>query len=194
MNPEAKAIAIRWRRILFGFHLLLVLLARLAVGSIDTMPPPEIYNGFALWGFMVVGHALLLAILDGRDHAELPFEWMKWVIDPRERRWSLFVIDALLYVMFTIAIANRVIPEQTIFQYVVPLSLLWLAHTGIGFLHILLVLYAEVRDRTQGKDKRKNDAETQIPTRLVQGDDGELIDWIDVPEQEIKRSGVNDVR
>lgn len=174
---------------LFVFHLLLVLLARLAVGSLDQMPPPEIYNGFAVWAFVIAGHALLLAVLDGRDRAEPPFAWMKPIIDPRERRWTLFGMDALAYILFTVAIANRVIPERFIFENVVAFSLLWIAHTAIFFLHILLVIYAEVRDRSGGKGKRKNDDFSQFPARLVQGDDGELVDWIDVPEPKIKRSG-----
>src|SRR5215207_10218507 len=110
MSLDAKAVAIRWRRLLFGFHLLMLLIVRLAVGSINEMPPPAIYNGFAVWGFVIFGHALLLAVLDGRDCADLPFDWMKRLIDPRERRWTLFALDVLLYALFTIAIANRVIP------------------------------------------------------------------------------------
>lgn len=188
MSLDAKAIAIRWRRMLFIFHLLLVLAARLAVGSLDTMPPAEIYNGFAVWGFVIFGHALLLAVLDGRDRADLPFAWMEQVVNPREQRWTLFAIDIVLYVLFTIAIANRVIPREIIFQYAVPLSLLWLAHTAVGFLHILLVLYAEVRDRAGGKSKRKNDSLSHTSEQLMLAEDGELMDWDNVPEQKIKRS------
>lgn len=189
MNAEAKAVNIRWRRLLLVFHLLLVLLARLAVGSLDQMPPPEIYNGFEIWAFVIVGHALLLALLDGRDRAEPPFAWMKQIIEPRERRWTLFGIDALAYILFTVAIANRVIPESVILANPVTYALLWITHTGIIFLHILLFIYAEVRDRSGGKSKRKNDDFSQFPARLVQGDDGELVDWIDLTEQKIKRSG-----
>jgi hypothetical protein len=159
----------------------MALVARLLVGSLDQMPPPEIYNGFAVWGLIFALHALLLAVLDGRDRADLPFAWMEHIVHPRERRWSLFAIDVLLWVMFTVAIANRVIPEAVIFSNVVTLSLLWLAHTGVGFLHILLMIYAEIYDRSQTGSKRKNTAETELPVRLALADDGELTDFTDQP-------------
>lgn len=178
MNDEAKAVAIRWRRILFGFHILVLLIARLAVGSIDQMPPPDIYEGFGVWGFIVLAHGVLLAVLDGRDHAHLP-AWMSALIEPRERRWSLFVIDATLWVLFTVAIANRVIPEATIFRYVIPLSLAWLAHTGFGIVHILLMIYAEVRARTPGKAKlKRHTLATESPLPIA--DEDKLIDFPDV--------------
>ena len=184
MNAEAKQVAIRWRRMLLGFHLLMVLVARLLVGSLDQMPPPDIYNGFAVWGLIVALHALLLAVLDGRDRADLPFGWMEHIVHPRERRWSLFAINGLLWVMFTVAIANRVIPEEVIFRNVATLSLLWLGHTAVGFLHILLVIYAEIYDRSPGSSKRKNTDETELPVRLALADDGEMVDFA---EQALKR-------
>lgn len=179
MNDEAKQVQIRWRRILLGFHVLMVLIARLLVGSIDQMPPPEIYQGFEVWGLIVLAHAVALAYLDGRDHADLPFRSMTALVQPRERRWSLFVIDAALWLLFTVAIANRVIPEVTIFRYVIPLALLWLGHTGFGILHILLVIYAEVRARTPGKAKHKRGSFPD-ETPLLTTDDGELIDFPDM--------------
>lgn len=179
MNDEARAVAIRWRRILFGFHVLMVLIARLLVGSIDQMPPPEIYQGFEVWGLIVLAHAVALAYLDGRDHADLPFGWMTALVQPRERRWSLFALDAALWVLFTIVIANRSIPEATILRYVVPLALLWLAHTGFGIFHTLLVIYAEVRDRMPGKTKLKRGIFPDEMPPLI-ADDGELIDFPDI--------------
>lgn len=194
MNDEATRVAIRWRRILFSFHLLVWLVARLMVGSIDEMPPTIIYHWLSVWGFVVVGHGAVLAWLDGRDHADLPFQWMTALVQPRERRWSLVVIDAALWLLFTILIANRVIPEVTVFRYVVPLSLAWLAHTAFGILHLLLVEYAEVRDRTP-KAKLKHDAFlTDEPrrqeARLLASDDGvadgaadgELIDFNEIAD------------
>ena len=185
MNNEAKQVQIRWRRILFGFHLLMLLVARLAVGSIGEMPPEAIYRGFELWGMLVAVHSVLLAVLDGRDHADLPFKWMLKLIEPRERRWSLLAIDAALWVMVTVAIANRVIAYDVIARYAIPLALLWLAQTAFGMLHLLLVLYAEVRDRSVRR-KHKNDEKS----KLIRGygdplgdpllqliDDGELIDF-----------------
>ena len=184
MNVDAKAMHIRWRRILFFFHLSMGLVARLFVGSLDKMPPPDIYNGFALWGLFVAGHALLLAVLDGRDRAELPFDWMKSIVQPRERRLMLLVVDAALWMVVTMAIANRVIPEGFIFQNVVMFSLLWLAHTAIGFLHLLLVIYAEVYDRTaEHKEKYKNKFDSELPVRLAVADDGELVDFAQVQSE-----------
>lgn len=174
MNAEAKRIAIRWRRILFGFHLLVWLIARLAVGSIGEMPPSAIYSGLEVWGLIVFAHGVALAFLDGRDHADLPFERLHALIEPRERRWSLLAVDMLLWIMFTMAVANRVIPEATLFRYVQLLALLWLAHTAFGLFHILLMIYAEVRDFTAGK--RKNDEKLK-PGEMLKFDDGELIDF-----------------
>lgn len=194
MNAEAKRVAIRWRRMLLGFHLLMALVARLLVGSLDQMPPPEIYNGFAVWGLIFALHALLLAVLDGRDHADPPFNWMESLIHPRERRWSLFAINLLLWVMFTIAIANRVIPEGVIFQNVVALSLAWLAHTAIGFLHILLMIYAELYDRSaQDKGKRKNSEAAELPVRLALADDGELVEYAEQALKQNERKRGEDV-
>jgi hypothetical protein len=156
MDAEARRVAIRWRRVLFAFHLFMLLIVRLAVGSISEMPPREIYEGFGLWGIVIAAHGLLLAILDGRDRAELPFPPLQAVIEPRERRWLLFFLDAALWVVFTMAIASRTIPNATIERFVLPLALLWLAHTGIGLAHIWLMVFAEVRDRAVRR-KRKND-------------------------------------
>ncbi len=176
MNADARRIHIHWRRMLFLFHLGMGLVARLLVGSLDQMPPPEIYHGFELWGVIVALHALLLAALDGRDGADLP-AWMQRIIQPSERRRSLFAIDLLLWVMFTVAIANRVIPEGFIFQNVVVFSLLWLAHTGIAFGHLLLLVYGEVYDRTaKNKAKRKNTPASELPVRLALAEDGEIVD------------------
>jgi hypothetical protein len=166
---------IRERRKLFGFHLLICLIARLSVGSIGQMPPYPIYDWFAIWGIVIFGHSVLLAILDGRDHAELPHPALNRLIEPRERRWSLFIIDAAVWIIFTMAIASRVIPESMILQYVVPLSLLWLAHTAFGLLHVLLLIYAKVRDHTVGK--RKNAPAAKHINPLLTDDDSELIDF-----------------
>ena len=177
MNADARRIHIHWRRMLFLFHLGMGLVARLLVGSLDQMPPPEIYHGFELWGVIVALHALLLAALDGRDRAELPFDWMKRIIQPSERRRSLFAIDFLLWLMFTVAIANRVIPEEVIFRNMLVLPLLWLAHTGIAFTHLLLLVYGEVFDRTaKYKEKRKNTLDAELSVRLALAEDGKIVD------------------
>ncbi|MEO8396212.1 MAG: hypothetical protein ABI700_24675 [Chloroflexota bacterium] len=184
MSDDAKRLNIRWRRILFSFHLLLMLGARLAVGSIHEMPPPEIYHMFEVWGFIILIHAVVQAVLDGRDRADLPIRWLNRVIEPRERRYTLLTIDALVWVMMTVALANRVIPEQTIVQYAVPLALLWLALTGIGLAHLLLLVYAEIRDRAPIR-KRKNNAMLQGGETLTMTSDGELLETIDEARQRI---------
>jgi hypothetical protein len=148
------------------------------------MPPFAIYDGLSLWGFVVLAHGALLAFLDGRDHADLPFAWMTQLVQPRERRWSLLVIDVVLWILFTVAIASRVIPEATIFRYVAPLSLAWLAHTAFGILHVLLVIYAEVGDHTP--DKPKRDASLDEPSLLL-AEDGELIDFADIAARSRKQ-------
>jgi hypothetical protein len=173
MSDDAKLTAIRWRRILFGFHLLVWLVARLAVGSIRQMPPAEIYDGLAIWGVLVFVHGLVLAGLDGRDHAELPFRGLRPLLD-RERRIPLLLIDALLWVIFTTAIASRIIPEPIIFRYAAPLSLLWLTHTGYALAHVLLVLYAEINDRA---DTKRKHGEKPKSVPLMLADDGELVDF-----------------
>lgn len=178
MSDEARRVHIHWRRVLFGFHLLMWLVARLAVGSINQTPPAAIYNLLEIWGFLVFGHGLALAVLDGRDDAELPFEWMRRLVATRERRFSLLALDAAVWVIATMAIASRVIPEAVIFQNAAPLSLAWLALTAFGICHILLVIYAEVRERTT--HKRKNVTDAGIAEHLGQlafADDGELIDF-----------------
>lgn len=181
MSDDAKRVYIHWRRVLFGFHLLIWLAARLAVGSINQMPPADIYNLLTTWGFLVFGHGLALAVLDGRDDAELPFAWMRRLVNPRERRFSLLAIDAAVWVIATMAIASRVIPENVIFQNVVPLALAWLALTAFGICHVLLVVYAEVRDRWSHKRKNiTNAGMTEHIEQLALADDGELIDFNEV--------------
>jgi hypothetical protein len=193
MSDEAKRLNIRWRRIFFGFHLLLWLMARLAVGSIQQMPPEAIYTLLEVWALGVALHAVLLAIAEGRDRADLPITALHRLIDPRERRWTLLAIDALVWVLFTMMIASRVIPEGVIFQYVAPLSLAWLALTGMGMAHLLLVLYAEIRDRVP-MSKRKNNAQVRHGETPLLTRDGELLETIDEPsdaailQQHSKRS------
>ena len=183
MNAEAKRVNIHWRRSLFGAHLLIWLLVRLAIGSIDEMPPEVIYHWLTLWAFGVYGHGILLAIFDGRDRADLP-DWLQRLIEPRERRWSLLALNAMLWIIATMAIASRVIPYETISRYAAPLSLVWLALTAAGLFQTLLVLYAEVRDRTALR-KRKNGARQlgEAPAlrveRLELSDDGELVELDD---------------
>jgi hypothetical protein len=180
MSDEAKRVHIHWRRMLFGFHLLMWLVARLAVGSINQMPPEAIYNLLEIWGFLVFGHGLALAMLDARDDAELPFEWMRRLVNPRERRYSLLALDAAVWVIVTMAIASRVIPEDVIFQNAVPLSLAWLALTAFGICHVLLVVYAEVRERWSHKPKHMPDSGiAEHLEKLAFADDGELIDFED---------------
>ncbi len=174
MNDQAKHIQISWRRRLFGFHLLVWLIVRLAIGSIGVMPPEIIYSLLNDWALLVLGHGLLLAILDGRDQADPPLGLSR-LIDPRERRWSLLAIIALLWVLFTMMIASRVIPEALIFQYAAPISLAWLALTAVGLAHLLLIVYAEVRDRS---GKRKRDAQARLSLDDAPlADDGELPDF-----------------
>lgn len=180
MSDDSKRVHIHWRRVLFGFHLLMWLVARLAVGSINQMPPEAIYNLLEIWGFLVFGHGLALAVLDARDDAELPFVWMRRLVNPRERRFSLLAIDAAVWVIATMAIASRVIPENVIFQNVVPLSLAWLALTAFAICHVLLVVYAEVRDRWSRKRKNiTNVGMTEHLEKLAFADDGELVDFED---------------
>jgi hypothetical protein len=178
MSDEAKHLNIRWRRIYFGSHLFLIVLVRLLIGSLHQMPPPEIYNMFEAWGAIIMLHAVLLAIAEGRDRAEPPLKQINRLIVPRERRWSLLAIDAMVWIILTVAIANRVIPERVIFQYVVPLSLLWLALTAGGLAHILLVLYAEVRDRAPSR-KRKVNAQFRHGETPLLTSDGELLETIE---------------
>jgi hypothetical protein len=156
------------------------------------MPPTIPYQGLELWGLVVTAHGVLLAILDGRDHVELPNSVLNRLIEPRERRWSLFIIDAAVWIIFTMAIASRVIPETVIFQYVVPLSLLWLAHTTFGVFHVLLMIYAEVRDHTRGKRKNNPIFKGLLTEPSGFTGDGELIDF---PEQtsEVRRKREHDV-
>lgn len=178
MDNEARRVAIRWRRVLFGFHLLVLLVVRLAVGSIGEMPPREIYQGFELWGFIIAAHGLLLAILDGRDRADLPLRQLNRLIEPRERRWLLFVVDAALWIIFTMAIASRTIPETTIEAFILPLAIAWLLHTGVGLAHIWLMVFAEVRDRAAAS-KRKNDekAKTALLAEEADSDGDVLVDF-----------------
>ena len=180
MDDEVKRLNIRWRRILFGAHLLIWLIARLAVGSIQQTPPEAIYDLLQTWGFVVAFHAVVLMILDGRDRAELPIKRLNRLIDPRERRWTLLSIDALVWILFTMMIASRVIPEAVIFEYATPISLVWLALTAVGLAHVLLVLYAEVRDRAPIR-KRKNDVLAQRGETALLTSDGELLEMIDDP-------------
>lgn len=181
MNDEAKQMQIRWRRRLFGFHLLVWLSARLAIGSIGVMPPEIIYHLLDYWALLVAGHAFLLAIFDGRDQADPPLRRLNRLIEPRERRWSLLALDALLWIMFTMMIASRVIPEAIIFQYAAPISLAWLALTAVGLGHLWLILFAEVRDRS---DKPKRAAKSRLDDAPL-ADDGELPDFA---EEILKRS------
>jgi hypothetical protein len=178
MDDEARRVAIRWRRVLFGFHLLVLLIVRLAVGSIGEMPPRQIYQGFELWGFVIAAHGLLLAILDGRDRADLPLRQLNRLIEPRERRWLLLITDVTLWVVFTIAIATRTIPEATIEAFILPLGIAWLLHTGVGLAHIWLMVFAEVHDRATAT-KRKNDdkAKTALLADETDGDGDVLVDF-----------------
>ena len=180
MSDEARLLNIRWRRIYFGSHLFLIVLVRLLIGSLHQMPPPEIYNMFEVWAGVIGLHAVLLAIVEGRDRAELPIKALERLIESRERRWSLLAIDAMVWIIVTVAIANRVIPESTIIEYAIPLALLWLALTGVGLEHILLVLYAEIRDRAPQR-KRKNNARVQDEKTplLTMTSDGEVLEMID---------------
>ncbi|MBI1256327.1 MAG: hypothetical protein GC204_02545 [Chloroflexi bacterium] len=180
MNDEARRLNIRWRRNLFGFHLLIWLVARLAVGSINQMPPEAIYNLLEVWALVVAIHAVGLVVLDGRDRADLPIKALHRLIEPRERRWTLIAIDALVWILLTMMIASRVIPESTIIEYAAPLSLLWLALTAVGLAHVLLVLYAEIRDHAPMR-KRKNSARVQDekPRLLTMTRDGEVLELID---------------
>lgn len=180
MSDEARALNIRWRRIYFGSHLFLIVLVRLLIGSLHQMPPPEIYNMFEAWAAVITLHAVLLAIAEGRDRAELPFKQLNWLIDPRERRWSLLAIDAMVWTGLTVAMANRIIPERTIIEYAVPLALLWLTLTAVGLEHLLLVLYAEVRDRAPIRKRKNGNLQTNQTTALLTSD-GELLEMIDEP-------------
>src|SRR4051794_11286432 len=96
MNAEAKRAAIHRRRILFGAHLLIWLIARMVVGSMAQVPPGT-YEGFWGWGLLVFGHWLLLSIRDGRDRTELPFGLLNRLVVSRERRWLLFIINVMLW-------------------------------------------------------------------------------------------------
>ncbi len=178
MEAEAKQVQIRWRRILFGFHVLIWLIARLVVGSLSVMPPLALYQDFESWGALVALHGLVLAILDGRDQARVP-SWVNHLIETRERRWSLLAIDMALVISLTIAMANRIIPYEIIERYAVPLSLLWLVLVGFGYTQILLTIYAEVRDRTAHKRKyvEKRKPELAFDALAASADDGELIDF-----------------
>ena len=172
-------LQIRWRRILFGFHLLVWLIVRLAVGSINEMPPARDLTMAGAWALIVLAHGVLLAILDGRDHAEPPFAWMNRC---RSAARAPLVAAAsstrCCGCCSPMAIADRIIPEDTIFRYVVPLSLAWLAHTAFGILHVLLVIYAEVRacaTPAEMAEKPKRDLFAD-ETPLLVTDDGELVD------------------
>ncbi len=187
MNDDAKRVQIRWRRLLFGFHLLVWLIARLAVGSIDVTPPLVIYNLLDDWALLVAAHGILLAVLDGRDHADLPVAWLRALIEPRERRWLLLALDAVLWVLFTMAIASRVIPYDFILRYVNPLMLAWLAHTAFGIFQVLLVIYAEVFDHTQGRWKVDEKPKRELDSTLLLDDDGELVDYPDESLRKLKR-------
>ena len=180
MSDEAKRLNIRWRRILFGFHLLIWLAARLAVGSINQMPPEAIYHLLEVWALIVAIHAVALVVLDGLDRAEPPLQQINRLIEPRERRWSLLAIDALAWIMLTVAIANRVIPEKVIFQFAAPLSLVWLALTALGMAHVLLVLYAEIRDHAPLR-KRKHSIQQGNPALLTS--DGDVLETIHEPRE-----------
>ncbi|HVU09671.1 MAG TPA: hypothetical protein VHD90_00280 [Phototrophicaceae bacterium] len=185
---DAKQVHIQWRRRLFGFHALIWLIARLAVGSLRVTPPLAIYQGFETWGVLVVLHGILLAILDGRDQARLPFAWLRHLIEPRERRWSLLTIDAALVFSLTIAILTRIIPFETLERFAAPISLLWLALVGFGYAQILLMIYAEVRDRSVRKRKRgeKRKPEGAFSDLVTPADDGELLDFPQ-PKPKIQR-------
>lgn len=173
MSDDAKVTAIRWRRILFGFHLMVWLIVRLVVGSLPELPPAGIYDGLHGWALLVMAHGLVLAVLDGRDHAPLPFG-LNRLIQPRERRWSLLAIDAALWIILTMAIATRTISMPLIIQFLVPLMLAYLGLTAFGIAHVGLVLYAEIHDRAYRK--RKNDQKPKsVPLMLT--DDGELVDF-----------------
>ena len=182
MSDEARRLNIRWRRRLFGFHLLMWLMARLAVGSINQMPPEAIYNLLDVWALVLALHAIALVVLDGRDRAEPPLKQINRLIEPRERRWTLMAIDALVWIILTMMIANRVIPEYLIFRYVVPLSLAWLALTGVGLAHVLLVVYAEIRDRApMRKRKNRTGVGAEGSERSLLTSDGELLETIEEP-------------
>ncbi len=176
MDAEAKRRVIRWRRILFAFHLLLWLTARLVVGSLPSIPPAGVYDNIHWWGILVFGHWLLLAVLDGRDGVELPLGLSRFV-EPRERRWSLLTIDAAVWIIFTMAIASRTISLPLIMQFVVPISLAWLGLTAVGIAHVGLVVYAIIHDRMLRK--RKNKDMVWTADRLALANDGELIDFPD---------------
>jgi hypothetical protein len=192
MNDEAKHIQISWRRRLFGFHLLIWLVVRLAIGSIGVMPPEIIYRLLDYWALLVAGHAGLLAFLDGRDQADPPLRSLNRLVEPRERRWLLLAIDGLLWIMVTMMIASRVIPEAVIYQSAALIALAWLALTAVGIGHLWLVLFAEIRDysRTRsGKRKRDEQAGPHLDADAAPlADDGELTDFAeDILKRQQKR-------
>jgi hypothetical protein len=180
-----KRAAIRRRRILFGAHLLFFVIARLVIvqGPVSEAPP-AIYEAFWAWGALMLGHWLLLSIQDGRDGAQLPFRQLNRLVVPRERRWLLFIIDAMLWFISEAGVAGLLIPGYYLARYEAPISVLWTLQTLILAVHMGLASYAEINERMTAT-KRKNDDKAK--GALIQADDGELIDFPALEEQPKQR-------
>jgi hypothetical protein len=192
MNDDAKPTAGRWRRALFGLHLFVWMIVRLMVGSLPEMPPAGTYEALFAWGLLVFGHWLLLSLQEGRDRVELPFHFLNRLIVPRERRWLLLVIDAMLWFMSEAGAAGLLFSSYygyLVMRYETAFSLLWLAQTVVVVAHLGLAAYAEIHDRSA--TKRKNDDNIKAIPALRLGDDGELsienLDY-DSADKEMKES------
>ena len=159
---------------MFGLHLLIWLIVRLAVGVIYQTPPAGTYEGLWAWGLLVFGHWLLLSILEARDRVALPFGVLNRLVVPRERRWMLLIIDVMLWFISEAGVSGLLFPYYFIARHETLFSLLWLVQTIVVVAHLGLVVYAELHDRIG--TKRKNDEKTKS-SALLPADDGELIDF-----------------
>lgn len=171
---DTDRATVRRRHILFSAHLLLWLLARLGVAVMITPTEPQTaaYVVLLVWAGLLVGHWLALAVHDARDRLALPFRWLNRLLVPRERRWMLLIIDAMLWFISEAGAAGVIIPHYYFARYENLVAIIWTGQTAVLLAHLGLAAYAEIHDRvTPGK--RKNDDLAQATQPM----DGELVDF-----------------
>lgn len=186
MDADKRA-AIRRRRIVFAAHGVLFVLVRMVVGSLPQMPPSGTYEAIFVWGVFLFAHWLALAYREARDGVALPFHWLNRLVVPRERRWLLLVIDAMLWFIAQAGVTGLIIPHYYYARYENLVWAVWSVQTLVLLAHLGLAAYAEMDDRIALR-KRKNDDKAQA---ALPADDGELIDFPAVegaqPKQQIQR-------
>jgi hypothetical protein len=173
MDTDKRA-TVRRRHILFSAHLLLWLIARLGVAAMTTLTEPQTaaYAVLLVWAGLLVGHWLALSVHDARDRIALPFRWLNRLLVPRERRWLLLIIDAMLWFISEAGAAGVIIPHYYFARYESLIGIIWTLQTAVLLAHLGLATYAEIHERAAGR-KRKND---DVATSVL-SDDGELIDF-----------------